>query len=285
MKGKSILGKGQIMDIKRIWSVYFSPAGSTKHVTLAVAGQIAEKLEKEICEIEYTKLEQRKKTYYFGRDDLLVFGMPVYAGRIPNKILPDIEKGFCAEGAALIPIVVYGSRSFDDALIELKMLLEKRGFLPLAAAAVVSRHVFSDFLASGRPDQDDMRELYEFAGKAALKIRENEVLSDLAVMGNYPPGNYYTPLKEDGTPAKFLKAKPITDKSRCTGCGICAEVCPMGSVDAGDYSLVAGICIKCHACIRKCPAHAKAFVDEQFLSHVKMLEKNYGRRARNYFFY
>lgn len=111
-----------------------------------------------------------------------------------------------------------------------------------------------------------------------------EKFSELAVMGNDPVGNYYTPLKEDGTPARFLKAKPVTDLSRCTGCGLCAEICPMNSIDAEDYS-VSGICIKCHACIRNCPAHAKSITDEQFLSHVKMLEKNYSRRAENCFFY
>ncbi|HBA68041.1 MAG TPA: hypothetical protein DCZ40_01615, partial [Lachnospiraceae bacterium] len=67
-----------------------------------------------------------------------------------NKILPDIEKGFRGDDTPLIPISVYGSRSFDDALMELKTVLEERGFHPVAAAAAASRHVFSDSLAAGR---------------------------------------------------------------------------------------------------------------------------------------
>lgn len=181
------------------------------------------------------KMGATKKTYHFGRDELVIFGIPVYAGRVPNKILSDIEKGFRGDDTPLIPISVYGNRNFDDALMELKMVLEDRGFHSVA-------------------------------------------------MGNDPVENYYVPLKEDGTPAKFLKAKPVTDIDRCTGCDLCAEICPMNSIDDKDYS-VSGICIKCHACIRNCPAHAKSFTDEQFLSHVKMLEKNYSRRAENCFFY
>lgn len=272
------------MDINKIWAVYFSPAGSTRQITLTVAEQIGKSLRREIREISYTKWEQRKKKYFFGREELVILGIPVYAGRVPNKILPDLETGFQGTDTPFIPITVYGNRNFDDALMELKKVMEERGFRSVAAGAVVSRHVFSDSLAAGRPDTDDMQELSEFAVKASEKLKEMESFTELAVAGRDPVGDYYVPLKEDGTPAKFLKAKPVTDKNRCTGCGLCAEICPMNSIDPKDYS-VSGICIKCHACVKNCPTHAKAFTDESFLSHVKMLEKNYNRRAKNSFFY
>lgn len=87
-------------------------------------------------------------------------------------------------------------------------------------------------------------------------------------------------LKADGTPAKFLKAKPLTDWDRCTRCGLCASVCPMGSIEAETAEAV-GVCIKCQACVRRCPAQAKHFEDADFLSHVAMLEQNYTRRGEN----
>ena len=59
------------MDINKIWAVYFSPAGSTRQITLTVAEQIGKSLQKEIREVQYTKWEQRKKTYHFGRDELV----------------------------------------------------------------------------------------------------------------------------------------------------------------------------------------------------------------------
>ena len=45
-----------------------------------------------------------------------------------------------------------------------------------------------------------------------------------------------------------------------------------------------GICIKCQACIKICPAGAKYFDNEAFLSHVAMLEQNYTRRSEAEYF-
>ena len=106
-----------------------------------------------------------------------------------------------------------------------------------------------------------------------------EIRAKFEVRGDDPVTAYYTPLGTDGKPAVFLKAKPKTDPEKCTKCGICATVCPMGSIPKDAPDTCTGICIKCHACIKACPAGAKYFDDEAFLSHVEMLKQNYQRRA------
>ena len=50
------------------------------------------------------------------------------------------------------------------------------------------------------------------------------------------------------------------------------------AISEENVSKVTGVCIKCQACIKICPAHAKYFVDEAFLSHVEMLENTYTER-------
>lgn len=234
---------------------------------------------------DFTLPDNRKSAKVFEKEDLVVFGTPVYAGRVPNKILPWVQQGFTGDHTPVVPVVVFGNRNFDDALMELKQELEKNGFLAAAGAAVASSHVFSDKIAPGRPDASDRAEILTFAGKTAQKITETDTLhTGLQVAGNDPVGAYYTPLGTDGKPAKFLKAKPITEISKCNGCGRCSEVCPMGSIDREDVSQVTGICIKCQACIKSCPNGAKYFADEAFLSHVRMLEEHYTDRAENRFF-
>ena len=59
----------------------------------------------------------------------------------------------------------------------------------------------------------------------------------------------------------------------------------MGAISFDNFIDVPGTCIKCQACIKKCPTHAKYFDDEAFLSHVKMLEQNYKRRLDIQCFY
>ena len=276
------------MNIKRVWAAYFSPTGGTKRIVRLLADTVAEQLDLPVSEIDMTLPPKRTEVHMFTEEDLLVLGTPVYAGRIPNKILPDVDRSFEGKRTPAVAVSIFGNRSYDDALMELSLLLERHGFCVTAAAAAVSRHAFSDKVGAGRPDMEDTQELREFAKKAAEKIRTLSSaacgVSALQITGHNPVGSYYTPLRADGQPAKFLKAKPLTDKERCTGCGACAQVCPMGSISPENTSVVSGVCIKCQACIRACPAQAKYFTDEDFLSHVKMLEENYTRRAENAFF-
>ncbi len=295
--------RGRVLAVNQIWGIYFSPTGGTGTVVKHLAETLGNALDLPWDAFDITHPAAREIEYFFGKEDLVVFGSPVYAGRLPNKIMPDYERCFFGDGAMAVPVVVFGNRSYGGALTELTRLLAANDFHVVGGAAVVSRHAFTDTVGAGRPDETDLAELDAFALRVAKSLRstreaESETARDAtggaasaaadtaAQSGDaacaeeeLPP--YYTPLKEDGTPANFLKAKPETDASKCDLCGICRDACPVGSID--EKMQATGLCIKCQACVRKCPQHAKYFTDEDFLSHVRMLEQNYTARAENYF--
>ena len=214
----------------------------------------------------------------------MIFGTPTYAGKVPNKLLPFVQTGFAGNGTLAVPVVTFGNRSFDNSLAELCASLENAGFHTIAAGAFACQHAFSDTLAAGRPDREDMTVLAQLGAAVVTKLgKMTEIPASVQVDGD-ADAPYYRPLGLDGEPKNFLKAKPQTDRSKCTGCGVCAALCPMGSISREDPAEVTGVCIKCHACVRNCPTGAKYFDDEAFLSHKAMLERDYTRRAEDKLF-
>ncbi len=267
------------MEIKRVFAVYFSPVGSTRKLTSVLANALAESFTVPLETVDFTLPASREEHYAFDARDLVVFGAPTYAGKLPNKILPFVQSGFTGNDALALPLVTFGNRSFDNSLAELCATLEQNGFHTVGAGAFACRHVFSDVLAAGRPDEEDMATLAKLGAAVAAKVTKADTVPSPVTVPGDADAPYYRPLGEDGEPAVFLKAKPQTDPDKCIGCGLCASLCPMGSISREDFSVVEGICVKCHACVRNCPKGAKYFDDPAFLSHKAMLEKTYMRRA------
>ena len=269
--------------VQRVCAVWFSPTGGTRRLTETLADLLAAALGVTRRDVDFTLPPARDRSYGFAPSDLVVLGMPTYAGKLPNLLLPYVGAGFSGGGAMAVPLVTFGNRGFDNALAELSACLKETGFSPMAGGAFVARHVFSKTLAAGRPDARDLAALSAFGAAILQKLRTAEAPGEAIVPGD-AAAPYYTPLGTDGAPAKFLKTKPKTDAARCNGCGVCAAVCPMGAIDPAAASEVPGICIKCHACIRHCPQSAKYFDDPAFLSHRQMLEETYTRRIEPVWF-
>lgn len=269
------------MEIKKVWALYFSATGNTDKTVNTLADTLAARLEVPLERIPFTRPAEREKEYSFTYGDLVVVGSPTYAGKLPNKILPDFREKLHGGGALAVGAVTFGGRSYDNALAELCAVLEGDGFHTVAARRFCGPPRIHGRAGGRAADWDDKRMMETFAKRVADKVISLTAIPDPVAVPGDPAAPYYIPKGTDGQSVKFLKAKPQTDLSRCTNCGACARLCPMGAIDPACVAEVPGICIKCQCCVRRCTKHAKYFADPAFLSHVAMLEQNFTEPKEN----
>ena len=173
------------MEIKTVYAVYFSATGRTRKVVTTLANAIAQTLELPLETVDFTLPAAREETYAFTDKDLVIFGTPTYAGKVPNKLLPFVQTGFAGNGALAVPVVTFGNRSFDNSLAELCASLENAGFHTIAAGAFACQHAFSDTLAAGRPDREDMTVLAQLGAAVVTKLgKMTEIPAPVQVDGD-----------------------------------------------------------------------------------------------------
>lgn len=269
------------MKVRKVRVVFFSATGTTGKIVKRVAEGIAKALGVDYETYDFTLPAARESVPDFSPDDLVVFGTPTYAARVPNVLLKYLAT-MQGNGAVAVPIVLFGNRNYDDALIELRDILEKDGFHTIAAGAFAGEHSFSYTLGAGRPDEADMAVADDFAKKVAAKLKtitDSQALLPVPVKGTpHPYRAYYRPRDSQGNPVDMRMIRPMTSDA-CNDCKICAQVCPMGSISYDDVREYIGICIRCGACVKKCPQQAKYYDDAAYLYHKRELEEGFTRRA------
>ena len=113
------------MELKKIWAVYFSGTGTTRRTVERIASGLAEKLALPVEKVDFSRPQVRQQELRFDAADLVVFGTPVYAGRVPNVLLPFLQEKIVGGGALAVPVVLFGNRAYDDAL------MRRTGCIPL----------------------------------------------------------------------------------------------------------------------------------------------------------
>ena len=225
--------------------VYFSATNTTKKIVRL----IAENIGGNITEYNITQ-KVPEADIHAGDKDLLIVGMPVYAGRIPSKAAKSLHR-FKGDNTPAIIVCIYGNRDYDDALLELKDLVEANGFKVVSAGAFIAQHSIFPKVGMARPDEKDISQIKDFAVKSAevlLSVADAKLLPNIIVKGHRPyktPGNI--PLKPKGN-------------RHCNACGTCVVQCPVQAIpEKTPRKTQKEICISCGRCIVVCPQKARSF--------------------------
>ena len=260
--------------MKRVNLMYFSP--TTKTIVEAIGDKLVEKnnIEKGIT-VDFTLPKHRESGVTFKPNDILLIGVPVYAGRVPSILLKYLNT-VKSNNTLAIPIVLYGNRDYEDALLELNDILIENGFSVIAGGAFIGEHSFSNTLAKERPDDTDLSIARKFADNVHMKI-EIKTVNTLSIKGNRPYRAHNKPNNDNNKTVEPNKVEPKTDEN-CIDCKICAEVCPMSCIDYNDVSKITGTCIKCGACVKLCPTNSKYFDNPDYLKLKLLLEEQYKER-------
>lgn len=254
------------MDIKKIKLISFSPTGTSKKIIHAIAASMSD-IPCESIDLTYPG---EIKEVEIGPDELVILGVPVYAGRVP-ALAAERLASLKGDNNPAILVVTYGNREYEDALVELKDFAIKAGMVPVAGGAFIGEHSFSapeQPIAEGRPDQIDLKAAERFAKEVMAKVNALESLAALQPLN--VPGD--VPYKEGMGPLPFT---PAINEERCTECGECVESCPTGAVTLEQgLNFDKELCIFCCACIKDCPEEALAIGAEPLKQKRQWLSEN-----------
>ena len=114
----------------------------------------------------------------------------------------------------------------------------------------------------------DLQIAMDFGSKVKDKVTALEspdALRDFYISGRFP-------YKARG--ARPMAVSPVTREDTCTICGTCAGVCPKAAISInGGITTEIELCIRCCACIKKCPTGARVMEDRMMKNIASLLSQ------------
>ncbi|MGL4337070.1 MAG: 4Fe-4S dicluster domain-containing protein [Turicibacter sp.] len=262
------------MNIKKVSLLYFSPNGTTLKTLRNIAQGLGVR---NIHEIDLTGFNERWINRQFDEDELVLIGLPVYSGRLVCTA-KEILNHMNGQNTLCVPVVVYGNRDYEDALIELVEGLTKKGFNPIAAGTFIGEHSFSNQIATNRPDALDANNQIKFGEKIKEMVEELEDVTSVQTNLNVPGNKTYQH-------ANDLPICPSVNGD-CKECGACIKICPMKAIDPNKPSRTDNFrCILCMKCVKTCPSQARHIEIAKFHEGIEVLKfVSHVRREPEWFF-
>ncbi|MEJ2656184.1 MAG: EFR1 family ferrodoxin [Desulfobacterales bacterium] len=254
------------MKKKKVFIVYFSPAGSTRHVAELIEKQF-QTLDAEVSSFNLAEsnsdvammISQQMETS--EAKSCLIIGSPVYASHAVPLVMECIGGLKENAGVFAVPFVTWGGACSGISLYEMGEELINKKFTLLGAAKILAVHSLmwklEDPLGKGHPNAEDDDMIEELVNHVNQKLHEANPkginLSDLA----YQTKKNHKEMEKAGLQAaKAHMPKRTIETALCNQCQVCSDVCPMDAVVFTPYPEFGDGCVFCFNCMKKCPEQA-----------------------------
>ena len=264
--------------------LYFSQVVTEN--TKRIAKNIAEGIRYDGSSCDLIQLKKYKedleiiKSMDFKKYDLVGLGVPVYYFHPPYHILFELEKYPDLEGLKGFLFCTSGGNP-GSTLHQMKVVLKKKGLKIVAGQdkwigwdvhqmyGTVGGSLPS---SRGHPNEEELKEAFEFGKNLVVKCSNPET----------PEAKFW---EKENPSAKMWSFKGMQnwfppfglDEEKCTKCGYCAEICPVGSIVLDPYPKWTKDCDRCYICDLKCPTQA---IECDFTEQIAYLEGLMKKRVK-----
>ncbi|MGD9278406.1 MAG: EFR1 family ferrodoxin, partial [Desulfobacterales bacterium] len=250
---------------KKVWVVYFSPAGSTRHVAGVIEKQFqalgSEVWVSDLGECRDGATEISRQIEESKGSNCLFIGSPVYVSHAVPPVMECIASLTENTGRFAVPFVTWGGACSGISLYEMGKELKNKGFTLLGAAKILAVHSLmwplENPLGHGHPDSNDDRMVKELVNRIHDKLYSDSPKGiELSVLAYQTQENHKEMEKVSLEAAKADMPRRDIDTELCNQCQICAEVCPMDAVTLTPFPEFGHDCVFCFSCVKQCPERA-----------------------------
>ena len=227
--------------------LYFSGTGNSRYVAKKIAESSGDEL---------VSIGQKIKSRDFSEirsEKPLVFVGPVYAGRLP-RVMEDYIRKVKFTGTQRAYFVVTCAQTPWVTVQYVEKLCAEKGFSLLGFNSIVMPQ---GYIAGGGTQPKDVNDKILKAAEPKI-ISIAETIRDKQMLPKEQPGKaMMSKVLNPIMYSMMISAKGFRVTDKCTGCGECAQRCPLNNIKLTNGKPVWGNqCTHCMACIAGCPNEA-----------------------------
>lgn len=229
--------------------IHFTGTGNSRYAA-EFLGSITD--DSVVDSFEYIKEDKKGE---FTSDRPYVFVCPTYAWRIPRIFNEFIKKG-TFNGSRKAYFVMTCGDSVGRAGYYIQKLCQHKGFEFMGLLkAVMPENYIAMFPVPGVEESGRIIAVANkvIAHNARLIMEQKPLPQNKGGIAGWLASTIVNPLFYP----LFVSAKGFYPTNKCTGCGMCVQVCPLNNIGIDkDRPIWGKNCTHCMACICRCPAEA-----------------------------